>query len=102
MIEGLPPWRSSRECGGSRLTNAKNVQILAHELEITPLPKRAFETNRNRVATRLEREGWVVRRGSNHDVYKHPSKPGRIVMARHRTLSIGVARVIARTAGWVD
>ena len=30
------------------------------------------------------------------------SKPGRIVVARHRTLSIGVARVIAKTAGWVN
>jgi hypothetical protein len=42
------------------------------------------------------------RHGSNHDVYKHPSKPGRIVVARHRTLSVGVARVIAKTAGWID
>jgi hypothetical protein len=84
------------------LTLQKNAQILAHELEITRLPKRAFETNRSRVAARLEREGWAVRHGSEHDVYKHPSKLGRIVMARHRTLSIGVARVIARTAGWVD
>jgi len=44
----------------------------------------------------------VARHGSNHEVYKHPSKPGRIVLARHQTLSIGVARVIARVAGWVD
>jgi predicted RNA binding protein YcfA (HicA-like mRNA interferase family) len=66
------------------------------------LPIRTPETNRSRVAARLEREGWQVRHGSNHDVYKHPSKPGRIVMARHRTLSIGVARVIGRTAGWID
>jgi predicted RNA binding protein YcfA (HicA-like mRNA interferase family) len=66
------------------------------------LPEATLETNRSRVAARLEREGWVVRHGSNHDVYKHPSNPGRIVVARHRTLSVGVARVIARTAGWVD
>jgi predicted RNA binding protein YcfA (HicA-like mRNA interferase family) len=66
------------------------------------LPERTLETNRSRVAARLEREGWVVRHGGNHDVYKHPSKPGRIVVARHRTLSIGVARMIARTAGWVN
>jgi predicted RNA binding protein YcfA (HicA-like mRNA interferase family) len=49
-----------------------------------------------------KREGWEVRHGGNHDVYKHPSKPGRIVVARHRTMSIGVARAIARTAGWCD
>ena len=40
----------------------------------------------------------MCRHGSGHDVYKHPSKPGRIVVARHRTLSLGVARVIARVA----
>jgi predicted RNA binding protein YcfA (HicA-like mRNA interferase family) len=97
-----PPSRSPRKCGGSRLTHGEDVQILAHELEMPRLPKRALETTRSRVAARLEREGWTVRHGSNHDRYKHPSKPGRIVMARHRTLSIGVARVIASPAGWVD
>jgi len=66
------------------------------------VPMRIPETNQTRVVARLEREGWAVRHGSNHDVYKHPSKPGRIVVARHRTLSIGVARAIARIAGWVD
>jgi len=34
----------------------------------------------------LEREGWIGGHGGGHDVYKHPSKPGRIVVARHRTL----------------
>jgi predicted RNA binding protein YcfA (HicA-like mRNA interferase family) len=58
------------------------------------------ETNRNKVVARLARDGWVERRGSDHDVFKHPTKPGRIVVPRHRTLSPGVARVIARQAGW--
>jgi predicted RNA binding protein YcfA (HicA-like mRNA interferase family) len=66
------------------------------------LPRPTFETNRSRVAARLEREGWIVRYGSDHDVYKHPSKQGRIILARHRTLSIGVARAIAKAAGWVE
>jgi predicted RNA binding protein YcfA (HicA-like mRNA interferase family) len=66
------------------------------------LPKPTFATNRSKVVARLEREGWVARHGGDHDVYKHPSKRGRIVVARHRTLSIGVARVIAKAAGWVD
>jgi predicted RNA binding protein YcfA (HicA-like mRNA interferase family) len=45
--------------------------------------------------------GWLAGsfRGS-HDVFKHPMKPGRIVVPRHRGLSPGVARVIAGMAGW--
>ena len=53
------------------------------------MPRPALETNRGKVVARLEREGWIPRHGGDHDVYKHPSKPGRIVVARHRTLSIG-------------
>ena len=58
------------------------------------------EANRTKVITRLEREGWVGRRGGEHDVYKHPAKPGRIVVPRHRVFSPGVARSIAKVAGW--
>src|SRR5450756_3004744 len=49
---------------------------------------------------RLERDGWVGRHGGDHDVYKHPARPGRIIVPRHRTLSPGVARAIAKVAGW--
>jgi predicted RNA binding protein YcfA (HicA-like mRNA interferase family) len=79
----------------------KNAQMLAHKRR-HPLPKATLETSRSRVVARLEREGWIPRHGGDHDVYKHPSKPGRIIVARHRTLSIGVARVIAKAAGWAD
>ena len=48
------------------------------------------------------REGWQVRHGGDHDVYKHPARPGRIILPRHRMLSPGVARVIAKQAGWFD
>jgi len=58
------------------------------------------ETNRTKVVARLKREGWIERHGGGHDVYKHPSKLGRIVVPRHRELSPGVARAIARQAGW--
>jgi predicted RNA binding protein YcfA (HicA-like mRNA interferase family) len=61
-----------------------------------------LETNRSRVVRRLEREGWMCRHADDLDVYKHPSKPGRIVVARHRTLSLGVERAIAKIAGWLD
>jgi predicted RNA binding protein YcfA (HicA-like mRNA interferase family) len=58
------------------------------------------ETNRQKVVARLGREGWIERHGGEHDVFKHESKPGRIVVPRHRTLSPGVARAIAKQAGW--
>jgi predicted RNA binding protein YcfA (HicA-like mRNA interferase family) len=38
------------------------------------------ETNRNKVVARLERDGWVGRHGGDHDVYKHPARPGRIIV----------------------
>jgi predicted RNA binding protein YcfA (HicA-like mRNA interferase family) len=60
------------------------------------------ETNRSKVAARLEREGWQSRAGGAHDVYKHPARTGRIIVPRHRTLSTGVARAIAKAAGWKD
>jgi len=64
------------------------------------MSKPAIETNRKRVVARLERDGWVLRGGGSHDVYIHPIKSGRIVVPRHGTLSIGVARGIAKDAGW--
>jgi hypothetical protein len=33
-------------------------------------------------------------------VCKPPDKPGRIQVPRHREVSIGVARSIAKIAGW--
>ena len=59
------------------------------------------ETNRAKVAARLGREGWeLVRHGANHDVFRHAHKSGVIVLPRHRVLSPGVARSIAKAAGW--
>jgi predicted RNA binding protein YcfA (HicA-like mRNA interferase family) len=66
------------------------------------MPKPRLELDRNKVATRLVRKGWAMRHGNDHDVYKHPLKPGRIVLPRHRTLSPGVARAIAKAAGWLE
>jgi len=67
--------------------------LLANALGVTPVEL---------VAARLEREGWQARHGGDHDVYKHPAWRGRIIVPRHRTLSLGVARVIAKQAGWLD
>ena len=60
-----------------------------------------METDRNKVVARLEREGWINRGGGSHDIYTDPARPGvRISVPRHRTLSPGVARQIAKQAGW--
>lgn len=62
----------------------------------------AIETDRSKNIRRLEREGWeLVRHGAEHDVFRHFSKVGVVSVPRHRTLSSGVARQIAKTAGWI-
>jgi predicted RNA binding protein YcfA (HicA-like mRNA interferase family) len=60
----------------------------------------APETNTRKIIARLQREGWVCVGGKKHDVFKHPKKSGRIVVARHREQSPLVARQIAKDAGW--
>ena len=60
------------------------------------------ETDRRKVVKRLEREGWTPVHGGAHDLYTNKARPGsRIVVPRHRTLSPGVARAIAKAAGWI-
>jgi predicted RNA binding protein YcfA (HicA-like mRNA interferase family) len=59
----------------------------------------ALETNTRKIIRRLEGEGWVSIGGGAHEVFRHPD--GRkIVLPRHRTQSVGVARDIAKKAGW--
>lgn len=60
-----------------------------------------METDRGKIVRRLQREGWSNRGGSGHDVFTHPQRPGKIIVVpRHRTLSPGVARQIAKQAEW--
>ena len=60
-----------------------------------------METSRTKVVQRLERDGWQNRGGGSHDKFTHPNKPGAIIVVpRHRELSPGVARQIAKVAGW--
>lgn len=59
-----------------------------------------YETSRRRIVQRLNAEGWVLRSGGSHDLYRHPEKPGLIVVPRHNTMTPGVARSIAKAAGW--
>jgi hypothetical protein len=61
------------------------------------------ETNRAKIVAKLEREGWNSRGGKAHEVFTHPERPGsRVAVPRHRALSPGVARAIAKVAGWTD
>ena len=62
-----------------------------------------MKTGRTEIKRKLEKDGWqLARHGANHDIYRHPRKPGTITLPRHRTLSPMVARSIAAKAGWTD
>lgn len=61
-----------------------------------------LELNARKIVDQLKGEGWVSEGGAKHDKFKHPSRPGEsIIVPRHRTMSPGVARSIARAAGWM-
>ena len=65
------------------------------------MPK--FETSRSKIVARLEREGWENIGGGKHDKFRNPKKPGRlIIVPRHKVLSSGVSRNIAKQAGWIS
>jgi predicted RNA binding protein YcfA (HicA-like mRNA interferase family) len=60
------------------------------------------ETNARKITARLEREGWIKAQGGRHDKYEHPKFPDvALIVPRHRELSPGVARDIAKKAGWI-
>ena len=60
------------------------------------------ETNTRKIVGRLQREGWIGIGGGKHDKFEHPHRPGVIlIIPRHREQSPGVARSIARAAGWI-
>jgi predicted RNA binding protein YcfA (HicA-like mRNA interferase family) len=60
------------------------------------------ETRLRTIVARLEREGWRQVPGTKHAQFEHAERPAvLIVLPRHRTLSPGVARSIAKLAGWI-
>ena len=60
------------------------------------------ETNTRKIIARLEREGWQKVHGGSHDKFEHPARSGlTLIVPRHREVSPGVARDIARKAGWI-
>ena len=59
------------------------------------------ETNTRRIIARLSREGWTKIGGGSHDKFSNAARPGiLIIVPRHREVSLGVARDIAKKAGW--
>ncbi|WFP77669.1 type II toxin-antitoxin system HicA family toxin [Mesorhizobium sp. WSM4906] len=61
-----------------------------------------IEANTRKIIARLMRDGWTNSGGGKHDKYEHPDKPDvTIIVPRHREQSPGVARSIAKLAGWI-
>jgi mRNA interferase HicA len=90
------------DCGESstgRLDTSGYVRLYGRTKTAGPMT--TIETNRAKIVRRLGMEGWrLLRNGSEHDVYDHASKPGVLTVPQHRSLSPGVARQIAKVAGW--
>ncbi len=60
-----------------------------------------IEVNTRKIVARLKADGWIDVGGAKHDKFEHPDRPDLlIVVPRHKELSPGVARSIARLAGW--
>ena len=59
------------------------------------------ETNTRKIVAKLLAEGWRDVGGGSHDRFIHDNKSGvMITVPRHRELSPGTARSIAKAAGW--
>jgi hypothetical protein len=59
------------------------------------------ETNTRKILARLQQERWRNVGGGKHDRFEHPERPGMIIVPRHKEQSPGVARSIAKLAGWI-
>jgi predicted RNA binding protein YcfA (HicA-like mRNA interferase family) len=61
-----------------------------------------IETNTRKIIAKLKAEGWMNTGGAKHDKFEHPDRPDALItVPRHKQQSPGVARSIARTAGWI-
>jgi predicted RNA binding protein YcfA (HicA-like mRNA interferase family) len=61
------------------------------------MPK--FEDDRRKIIARLEAEGWSNIGGGEHDNFVKEGQR-KIQVPRHKTVTPGVARSIAKAAGW--
>ena len=59
------------------------------------------ETNTRKILARLKSDGWVPVDGAKHDKFEHPDRANAMIVPRHKELSPGVARSIAKLAGWI-
>jgi predicted RNA binding protein YcfA (HicA-like mRNA interferase family) len=60
------------------------------------------ETSTRKIIARLEAEGWINIGGAKHDRFVSKNRPGVMIpVPRHRDLTPGTARSIARAAGWL-
>ncbi len=60
------------------------------------------ETNVRKVIESLKADGWTSIGGGSHDRFVRKDRPEMmIVVPRHRERSPGVARSIAKAAGWL-
>jgi predicted RNA binding protein YcfA (HicA-like mRNA interferase family) len=59
------------------------------------------ETSTRKVINRLKAEGWVEVSGAKHDKFEHPDRTETLIVPRHKELSPGVARSMAKLAGWI-
>jgi predicted RNA binding protein YcfA (HicA-like mRNA interferase family) len=61
-----------------------------------------IETNTRKIVARLEKEGWANLGGGSHDRFVNDRRPGvMIAVPRHRELTPGTARSIAKAVGWI-
>jgi predicted RNA binding protein YcfA (HicA-like mRNA interferase family) len=61
----------------------------------------AIETSTRKIIQRLKADDWISEVGAKHEKFAHPQKSTKIIVPRHRTQTAGVARVIAKVAGWI-
>jgi predicted RNA binding protein YcfA (HicA-like mRNA interferase family) len=62
-----------------------------------------IDLDNRRIRRRLLAEGWFIhRQDGGHDVFRHPDRETPIILPRHRgDLFFGLARTIAKQAGWL-
>jgi len=61
-----------------------------------------LETNTRKIVARLQADGWINIGGGSHDRFVNDKHHGvMITVPRHKEVSPGVARSIAKAAGWI-
>ena len=61
----------------------------------------ALDVDRKTIIKRLKREGWILRKGRHHAILTNRERPGVVIIVPATYVSVGVARHIAKAAGWI-